>query len=778
MRNFRNWGVPAFVLALFFFQAVATFVSARHASQVAETVVEQLRTAADTSLSSEKAREEAIKLRVENATKGFVWTSVLAGLAPMITTTVALVAMWLGLFNYLDARDKERLDRAAVDLKEVLERLVSKEARERAVGVVGLQHFMTPDKKTYHVRVLSALVAAARLEDDPEVLRGIRLAVQEAVTYIDAGILGQVSWQGVTLRGINLKGQHLDGIDFRDAELEDSDLSKAHLTSALLTNARLNGSKLNESNLAGANLTYADVAGASLVKADLRGAELFHAKVMDMDLDGADLRGAHFDWEKIPWELVRNWRTAKLDQGVIKALLERYGAGREGRRVLMLMWETAPLVAGGTWTACYHLVRSLRRLGADVTVAVPWDEASLDSNPFGAEAEVIPLGIKPPESGSSPYSASGFRNAPWSPYAPASAATPYYSSTYPAWSPYSPSFSPYFGVFSGYSVVTDKETAQAPGSGVLRLSEEFKSRLLGLLQRRKFDVIHAHDWVTFEAARAAAAATGKPWVAHFHSTESERRPQERRDAIIANLEEEGARDANHVVAPSSVTAAHLRKNYEISEDRITVVPNTLSRGDAVSMADTGRFETRRVVFLGRVTWQKGPDFFAGLQGAVHRRRADITFLMYGAGEEVAETIRNSNVQYRGPLKWNARDEAFRGASAIVVPSREEPFGMVILEAMQHRVPVLYPEYAGAAEVIKSGIRIRPDDSEATAGQLIELLADLQRWEKVVREQTAELAEYVDRDYPERILKVWDRVTAPDARPQDGSSSVVSRSARG
>jgi glycosyltransferase involved in cell wall biosynthesis len=109
---------------------------------------------------------------------------------------------------------------------------------------------------------------------------------------------------------------------------------------------------------------------------------------------------------------------------------------------------------------------------------------------------------------------------------------------------------------------------------------------------------------------------------------------------------------------------------------------------------------------------------------------------------------------QGPLGWSERTRAFRGASALIVSSRAEPFGMVILEAMQHRVPVLYADSAGAAEVLESGIRIDPMDAVQTAKQVYNLLGDLGRWEDVVQRQTLEVAQYTLRDYPDRVMAVW------------------------
>lgn len=236
-----------FALAIVGLQIWATIQNTRQV----ERIIHQIEPLQTQQLSNEKARQEVISLRIQNELEAFFWSSLLNALGPMITAFVALVGAWLGLRNYLDTRSRERLDRAAGDLNSLLENLVSEEPRERAVGVVGLQHFLTPDKQEYHLRVLSALVTAARLEEDTEVMRGIRIAAEQAVKNLPEDVLRQVSWQGVKLRGVNFAGHRLQNLDFRDADLEDADLTGCDLSGVWLTNARLNGAKLDKSILQG-----------------------------------------------------------------------------------------------------------------------------------------------------------------------------------------------------------------------------------------------------------------------------------------------------------------------------------------------------------------------------------------------------------------------------------------------------------------------------------------------------------------------------------------------
>ncbi|HVO23235.1 MAG TPA: SAV_2336 N-terminal domain-related protein [Candidatus Margulisiibacteriota bacterium] len=552
------------------------------------------------------------------------------------------------------------------------------------------------------------------------------------------------------------------------------------------------------------------------------------------------------------------------DKGPRARLVQRYREEPSGPKVLMLMWEIPPFVAGGTWTACFHLVRNLRTLGVDVTVVVPWQDSLIVSQPFDSDVRVVGLGIVPPEllrspsrTGFTPYDLADdpwYGNAPsWSPYGGGATWLPYpsvtawspYSSGSTTWSPYSggatwspysggstwspysggsswspysggsgwspyssgatwspysggPTWSPYSGgsswspysggsswsPYSGgsgaitsipygtASVSASSSSGRGPYGGtassydglqntsaLLDVINEARRRFVRFARSEPFDVLHAHDWVTFEAASAASKETGKPWIAHFHSIEQDRRPQQP-DAIIERIEARVPDTAAAVLAPSHVTAGRIASRYGLSRDRITVAPNTLSY-ERIPPSELGRFETRRVLFLGRLAEQKGTDLFARVSLATQTRMANATFEVRGNGHP-SPALQQANVIYGGNVEWSQRGSAFADISVLLVPSRSEPFGMVILEGMQHRVPVLYPRHAGAAEVLQSGVKIDPLDTQAVAEELHALLNDRNRWEHVVLQQAREIDQYADRGYARSLQELYSAVASNSA----------------
>ena len=160
-----------------------------------------------------------------------------------------------------------------------------------------------------------------------------------------------------------------------------------------------------------------------------------------------------------------------------------------------------------------------------------------------------------------------------------------------------------------------------------------------------------------------------------------------------------------VVTPSTTTRSVIVEHYARRD--VHVVPNNLSAG--VSPEELGGHAKRTVVFLGRLTWQKGADRFAELAARVRRTNPRAHFVAYGAGDREGELARSGHVQVAGRLERESRGRAFRDATVLVVPSRHEPFGMAVLEGMRHGVAVVYPQTSGAAKVLASGVQVDRHD---------------------------------------------------------------------
>jgi len=813
------------VLAFVFLQVWTTLQYVRRS----ESVLQELENLKTSSLTDEKTRQETIALRIENERKSLFLTSFITNVGAALGIIVTLSGAWIGFNQYLNVRQRERLDRAAIDLEGLWQGITDENNLKRAGSIAGLWHFLSADKQEYHPRIASALALAGRLDNSQIVTRTLTPNIEYAMRHVDTESLRNISWQGLELYKADLSGLDLSGFDFRDSKLEDTDFRGSNLSGARFNAAILNGSKFDGANLSGANLEYADLAGASLKEANLRSAILHHIKVLNTDITRAKLEGTHFVWERINWELFKNWRDAFIEPRIRERLLETYGPPASGPRVLMLMWEFPPFVSGGGWTAAYHLVKNLRKLGADIVIMVPWSASKVSPFVFGNEVELIPIGSTP-EADLSAYSA-------YSAYDETSGR----------------SLSQYS---SSYGRVMARRRLINHVSEFTRNSVETACD-----QHVRFDVIHAHDWLTFKAAESIANLSKTPWVAHFHSIEADRR-KDTPDRSVVNIERESCRSAGSIVVPSNLTKRRLVNMYDADEHKITVAPNCLSSGRSFTYM-TGDFGNSRVLFVGRLSWQKGPDIFVNIALRVRGVMPQSQFTMFGRGDEEKklaalieqltpqnpikirgvgkgnynyyyyqriERIERINFsaedhrierlseltpvnleevetilfergftavpvqledpynyrvtlnerrddfhlhyliktdylsQYRtrpdtfislkGFVNWEDRDLAFDGATVLVVPSRHEPFGMVILEAMQYGVPVVFSKNAGVAEVIRSGITFDSEDVDDAAQKILDLLSDRSRWQEVVETQLEEISQYPARGLEGVILEIW------------------------
>ncbi len=245
--------------------------------------------------------------------------------------------------------------------------------------------------------------------------------------------------------------------------------------------------------------------------------------------------------------------------------------------------------------------------------------------------------------------------------------------------------------------------------------------------REPFDVIHAHDWLTFLAGVEARRASGKPLVLHVHATEFDRAGGGE-NAFVAAVERFGLAAADRVVAVSAYTADLLSRRYGVPAGRLRVVHNAI---DPRALIDDERPESRNplVLFAGRITSQKGPGYFVEAAARVAAERRDVRFVVAGSGdrmgsmrEHVAARGLRKRFRFTGFLPAAELDRLYARADVYVMPSLSEPFGLTALEALQHGTPVIVSRTAGVAEVAPNVLRVDFGDVEDLASKILSVLA--------------------------------------------------------
>jgi glycosyltransferase involved in cell wall biosynthesis len=279
--------------------------------------------------------------------------------------------------------------------------------------------------------------------------------------------------------------------------------------------------------------------------------------------------------------------------------------------------------------------------------------------------------------------------------------------------------------------------------------------------KKQFEVVHAHDWMSFPAGLSVKQKTGKPLIAHIHSTEFDRSPHGG-SRFIMKSEYDGMKHADKVIAVSAYTKKILVDKYGIDKDKIEVVHNGI---DSISASDPGKhhFAQSRpmVVFMGRLTGQKGPEYFLTLARAVLRQLPDALFVVAGHGDLYQQLLLTTAQQglsgkllFSGFVRGKEKEILLDRADVFVMPSLSEPFGLVAIEAAQRSTPVIISKNSGVAEVLPSGIQADFWDIEMMATKIVELISDTSFSKQVVSQQQQELQHVTWKSAAQKVMEVY------------------------
>lgn len=243
----------------------------------------------------------------------------------------------------------------------------------------------------------------------------------------------------------------------------------------------------------------------------------------------------------------------------------------------------------------------------------------------------------------------------------------------------------------------------------------------------QFDVIHAHDWMTYPAAIAAKRLSGKPMVVHVHATEFDRAGQQGSE-MVYTIEREGLDEADKIVAVSEWTKRILVDRYDIDPDKIVVVHNGVIPEERTITETKQNLGSHVVTFLGRITYQKGPEYFVEAAEKVLTLFPDVHFIMAGSGdfmpqiiEKVARMKLSSQFHFTGFLRKHEVDQVLASTSVYVMPSVSEPFGITPLEAIQRNVPIIISNQSGVSEVMPHALKVDFWDTEALSQAICSVL---------------------------------------------------------
>jgi glycosyltransferase involved in cell wall biosynthesis len=300
---------------------------------------------------------------------------------------------------------------------------------------------------------------------------------------------------------------------------------------------------------------------------------------------------------------------------------------------------------------------------------------------------------------------------------------------------------PYVGLDDYYNVINqiesgvfEKSTSEKRkyifsgkyGPNLMQEVNQYANIAAEIAKNEDFDLIHAHDWLTYRAGIAAKRASGKPLVVHIHATEFDRSGENYND-IVYGMEKEGMMAADAVCAVSDLTRNIVINKYGIPAEKVFTLHNAVEPNE--KKVERQKFVSEKIVtFLGRVTFQKGPDYFVETAKRVLDKDPNVRFVLAGDGdmmphiiERVAELGIADRFHFTGFLRGDDINKMFGMSDVYVMPSISEPFGISPLEAMRAHVPVVISKQSGVSEVLTHAIKVDFWDIDATADAIYGLL---------------------------------------------------------
>jgi glycosyltransferase involved in cell wall biosynthesis len=258
--------------------------------------------------------------------------------------------------------------------------------------------------------------------------------------------------------------------------------------------------------------------------------------------------------------------------------------------------------------------------------------------------------------------------------------------------------------------------------------ERYARLVVAMCRNERFDVIHAHDWMTFPAGIALSQVAGRPLVVHVHSTEFDR-AGENVNQQVYDIERRGMHASTRVIAVSELTRSICLQRYGVEGSKVEVVYNGIdTEQHQPTSEDTIQPQDKIVLFLGRITMQKGPEYFIRAAKRVLERVKDVKFVVAGSGDmalrmidEAAHLGIGHKVLFTGFLRGKDVDRVFQMADVYVMPSVSEPFGIAPLEAMRNDVPVIISKQSGVSEVLTHALKVDFWDIDEMANKIVAVL---------------------------------------------------------
>ncbi len=443
-------------------------------------------------------------------------------------------------------------------------------------------------------------------------------------------------------------------------------------------------------------------------------------------------------------------------------------------KILMYSWEFPPLISGGLAMACYGMVKALLSQGIKIDLVLPTKEMVYFPLRQESDADTLPAVFLDPilhskfieqkfETLHEKLEYIGISSRPET-YFQLAEIRHFMSIRKEYWLSES--------VTNEEHELWNEMTAQLTGDeDLMKKVQEFTVRAERYAAVLSYDLIHAHDWLTYPAGMLSKRISGKPLIVHIHATEFDRAggPGDER---IHKIEHAGMMYADMVIAVSQYTAQMIMSRYRIDTGRIRIVHNAFSMPDDAIYAKRRLFKGPTILFLGRITIQKGPDYFLEIAERVLKVHPDARFIMAGTGDMARKLLRRSaelrlktGFLFTGFLNRKQVERILRASDIYVLPSVSEPFGIAPLEAMAYGITAIISKQSGVAEVVNHAFKIDYWDVDLMADTINHLIEHPDACKKMGTEGKNEVNRIQWDDAANKIRALYSAVLSEFIRKQ-------------
>ncbi len=420
----------------------------------------------------------------------------------------------------------------------------------------------------------------------------------------------------------------------------------------------------------------------------------------------------------------------------------------------MLTWEFPPVMTGGLGMACYGMTKALLSMGIEVDLIIPTNEEVYFPLRKPEDADSMPVVFTDPSKkkkfGKKINIHSLVEGAKYLDMAYLSTGQRTFKEIWRE------------EILEGIKNTTSLDflfdilSKDGPFFPEVR---NYTAKAVNIAKQLNYDLIHAHDWLTYPAASLIKTLSEKLWISHIHSTEFDRAGGSG-DSRIHNIEYMGMRLCDKIIAVSGYTSNIITEKYLADQNKIKIAHN------AFVVEETGKpkkriFKEPTVVFIGRITLQKGPDYFLKVAKKVLQKEKKVRFIMAGKGDMERGIIHHSasmgmgtKFLFSGYLSRQDLESILSAADIFVMPSVSEPFGIAPLEAMSYGTVVIISKQSGVAEIIENAYKVDFWDIDRIVSIILDLIKNPDKLKRMSQASIEEVAKIRWKETARKILDVY------------------------